>query len=213
MTVRYIGTDSETGGLDPKHNPVLTAYFCALSDKLDVLDELYVKVLPSEPYTQVDAGALKVNKIDIEKHMADPESLTREQAAAKIKAFLEKHGPNNPRSKDRPKLLGHNLNFDISMFKEQLIDPKTWEANLHYHTVDTMPITEVLKYSGWLPEDLGKLESLVKFFNVERREAHNAKGDVLMTVDVYRCMTELLKNNKPGTNNSPSMNLLSMLEK
>jgi hypothetical protein len=61
-----------------------------------------------------------------------------------------------------------------------------------------------LKDVGIFPDDVGNLESLVDLFKIPKRDMHTAKDDVLMNVEVYRGMKEMMKVRKKemigGTN-------------
>jgi DNA polymerase III alpha subunit (gram-positive type) len=207
METKYIAFDFETGGLDPAKNPILTGYFAALDRNLNVIGDLELKIKPEEPFTLLEKGAMEVNGINIEEHLADPKTLSRADAGAKLLAFLKEF---KGKQKTKPRPLGHNVVFDIE-FTRQLIPQAEWEANVHYGVICTSIMTNVLKEVGMLPESLGNLGSLVKYFGVQERKAHTAKDDVLMMIDVYAKMIQMLKANTEGS--GLSVDVLSMLEK
>jgi DNA polymerase III epsilon subunit-like protein len=205
---KYIGFDFETGGLDPEKNPILTGYFCALDKDLNILGDLELSILPDSPYAEVDKDALKVNKIDLEKHMA--QAITRAEASARLGEFLTKFGGKNKKDKNRPRPLGHNVAFDLG-FLPQLISKGSIEERLHYGNICTKVLTDFFKEVGVLPEDVGNLESLVRYFNIPKLNAHTAKDDTLMMVGVYGKMIQMIKSSTGGS--SLSVDILSMLEK
>jgi len=207
MQTKYIAFDFETGGLDPAKNPILTGYFAALDQNLNVIGDLELKIKPEEPFSILDKGAMEVNGINIEEHLADPKTLSRVEAGAKLLAFLKEF---RGKQKAKPRPLGHNVVFDVE-FTRQLIPQAEWEANVHYGVICTSIMTNVLKEVGMLPESLGNLSSLVKYFGVQERKAHTAKDDVLMMIDVYAKMIQMLKANTEG--GGLSVDVLSMLEK
>lgn len=208
METKYIAFDFETGGLDPAKSPALTGYFAALDRNLNLLGELELQIKPEEPFTLLESKAMEVNGIDIEKHLADPKTLSRSEAGAKLLAFLEEY---KGKTKVKPRPLGHNVFFDVN-FTRQLITQAQWEANVHYGVACTSVMTNVLKDIGILPETLGNLGSLVKHFGVQERKAHTAKDDVLMMIDVYAKMIQMLKTNTDSSGGL-SVDVLSMLEK
>ena len=75
--------------------------------------------------------------------------------------------------------------------------------------MDTSPIVSFLKEVEWLPPELGDLKSLVDYFKVEKREAHIAKNDILMTIDVYKALINLMNSKK---NNNSNDDIISLLE-
>lgn len=208
METKYIAFDFETGGLDATKSPALVGYFAALDRNLNVIGELELQIRPEEPFTLLEQGAMKVNGINIEEHLSDPKTLSRADAGAKLLAFLKEF-----RGKQKAKLrpLGHNVGFDVN-FTRQLVTQAEWESNVHYGVACTSVMTNVLKDIGMLPETVGNLGSLVKHFGVQERKAHTAKDDVLMMVDVYAKMIQMLKANTEGSG-GVSVDVLSMLEK
>jgi DNA polymerase III epsilon subunit-like protein len=205
---KYIGFDFETGGLNPQESPILTGYFCALDKDLNILGELDLKIRPEAPYLKIDKEALAVNKIVLDEHTKN--SLSREEAGLKLKEFLEKFGGKNKKDKQRPMPLGHNVYFDIS-FLPQLISKDDLEKRIHYRTVCTSVLTGFFKEIGLLPEDVGSLESLVRYFNLSKLNAHTAKDDTLMMVGVYGKIIQMVKGLSTGS--GLSVDILSMLEK
>lgn len=208
--VAYIGFDFETGGLDYLVNPALTGYFCALDKNLNILGDLNLKIRPSAPYDKVEQGALDVNKIDLKKHIEDPETLTREEAGKRLEEFLEKFGGKGLRDKNRPKPLGHNVSFDMD-FLTQLISKETIEKRLHYSQMCTAVVTNFFKGCDMLPPEVGTLQSLVRHFGIPQRTAHEAKGDTLMMVGVFFSLQKMAKSSKESS--GLSIDILSMLEK
>jgi DNA polymerase III epsilon subunit-like protein len=205
---KYIAFDFETGGIDPTKSPALTGYFAALDNNLNILGELELQIRPESPFDFIEEGAMKVNGIDLEKHNADPKTISRAEAGAKLNSFLKEF---RGKSKAKPRPLGHNVAFDVG-FTRQLLTQAEWESSVHYGIVCTSVMTNVLKDIGILPETLGNLGSLVKHFGIQERKAHTAKDDVLMMIDVYAKMIQMLKGNTEGSGGL-SVDVLSMLEK
>lgn len=205
---KYFAFDFETAGLDPSKSPALTAYFAAVDSNFNIIEDLELQIKPEEPYSLIEEEALKVNNIDLLKHISDPKTISRLEAGEKLKEFLKKH-KGKTRAKPRP--LGHNVMFDIA-FTRQLLSQSEWESSVHYGVVCTSVTTTVLKDAGILPEIVGNLSSLVKHFGVEQRNAHTAKDDVLMMIDVYAKMIQMLKANTEGSSDL-AVDVLSMLEK
>lgn len=210
MPAKYIAFDFETGGLDPIKNQILTGYFVALDKDLNILGDLDLKI-KSDPEFTIDKQSLEVNKIDLEKHNLDPKSLTFPQAKIVFAEFLNKFGGNGKRDKNRPRLLGHNSPFDKS-FLWQLAETEILESKIHYGLVCTKIICDFFKDIGVLPDEIGTLDSLIKYFEVPKLEAHIAKNDVLMTVGVYGKLIQMVKG-MAQNNNGLSLDILSMLEK
>lgn len=204
----YMAFDSETGGLIPKNADMLTLYMAIFDEDFKLLEELDMKLKPDTGFPRADAGALKVNKINLEEHMASPLTITYSQANLLIKAFLGRHHKKIGRFNNlRP--LGYNVDFDIKFVQEHVLPEEEWNKFLHYGKIDPKGYVDLFKDSGWWPRDLGTLESVVDFLGIPKRAAHNAKEDTLMTVDAYKAMIALMKSKKE---NGSNQDLISLLE-
>jgi oligoribonuclease (3'-5' exoribonuclease) len=210
MSKLYIPLDTETGGLNPQTSDLLTIYIAVADESFKILDELDLKVKPDGDRLPItEAGAMKVNGIDLQKHLSDPTTLTYSQAAVQITAMLKKHLKKNGRYSNLIPM-AHNIPFDLSYIYQYLLSREEWEKYCHYRNVDTNPIVWLMKDSGWWPSDLGNLGSVVDFLNLPKRAAHNAKEDTLMMIDVYKKMLEIMKSKKDG--GGGSQDLISLLE-
>ena len=201
--MNYLWFDTETGGLNPKVHSLLTAYFAICDKDLNILNELELQLKPSDlSKLSLTQGAMDINKINIEEHLKDPGTITYEEGRVKLKQFLLKNKIKGKRKSFMP--AGHNIQFDKEMIWEQLMPQDEFEEEVHYRTIDTSNICNFLKDVDILPNDVGNLESLVDLFQVLKRETHNAKDDVLMNIEVYRAMKDMMRSRKKemigGTN-------------
>lgn len=204
----FVVMDSETGGLSCKDADVLTLFMSIATEDLQVIDELDLKLKPDGRLPIADAGALAVNKIDLHKHLEDPNTITYSEAKVKITAFLKKY------LKKRGKysnliLLGQNVSFDLKFIWEYILTEQEWDSMVSYNVEDTKTACLFLKRCGWIPQELGTLGSMVEYFNIPRHTAHEARGDVLMTIEVYKALINLMKSKKDG---GSSQDLISLLE-
>jgi DNA polymerase III epsilon subunit-like protein len=200
--------DSETGSLRPKNGDILTLFMAVVDEDFKLLDELDLKLKPNDRLPIAEPGALEVNKIDLQKHMADPTTLTYKEARLKITEFIKKYLKKRGRYSNLIPL-GQNVSFDLKFIWEYIIPEEEWENLFSYNVEDTKTASLFLKRCGWLPKELGTLKSLVEYFNIPKREAHEAKGDVHMTLDVYKKLIELMASKKE---NGSSQDLISLLE-
>lgn len=206
--MHYLSFDTETGSLSPKTGDILTAYFAVFDESFKLLDELDLKLKPDNGRLPMAASeALEINKIDIKKHLEDPNTITYSEAKEKIIAMLKKYctGKN---SRLRP--LGQNISFDISFIQEYILDFATYEKYIHYAKLDTKGIVDFLKDASWMPSDLGNLGSLCKHFDINLNGAHTAKADTLATVEVYKKLLALMESKK--NNNGSNVDLIELLE-
>lgn len=193
--MKLLALDTETTGLDPEFHDVLTAYFAVLDHNLNVVADLDLKLKPDNGiFENVQEEAMRVNKINLEEHLADPETITYSQAKLKLAKFLMDNLENKKGKTLQP--AGHNVNFDLDMINEHIMDKATWGKLVHYRAVDTMPVTSFLKLIGWWGEEIGSLVSIVKYLGLPMRNAHNAKADTHMFIDVLRKMIDIFKDKK-----------------
>ena len=209
MSQYFMAFDSETGGLNPKNADLLTLYIGILDETFKLQDELYLKLKPDDGRIPIaEAGALRVNGINIQDHLADPETITYSEAKVKVitllKKFLKKKGRFS-----NIKALGYNVPFDVKWTQEYILPADEWEAILHYKHIDVMERADFLKEAGWFPSDLGSLGTVVDYLQLPKRAAHNAREDTLMTVDVYVKLLEIMKAKKEG---GQTQDLISLLE-
>ncbi len=205
----YCAYDLETGNLEPDEGDLLTGYFAMLDENFKIVDELSLKLKPEGRLPVAEPGALKVNKIDLKKHVEDPETITYTEGRLKLETmlrkYLKKHGKYS-----NILLMGYNIRgFDNGWLWHHIIPKKELNKIVHYKYLDVADEIDVLKRHGWLPPSIGTLGSAVEFFGVPKGEAHVAKNDILMTVGVFLKVKELMESKKNGGNNQ---DLISLLE-
>jgi oligoribonuclease (3'-5' exoribonuclease) len=200
--------DSETGGLRAKQADILTLYMAVFDEDFKLLDELDLKLKPNDRLPVVEAGAMEVNKIDLQKHLSDPNTVTYSQGKANIIEFAKKYLKKRGRYSNLIPL-GQNVMFDLKFIWEYIVPEDEWDGLFSYNVEDTKSAGLFLKRCGWIPKECGTLKSFVEFFNIPKREAHEARADVHATVDVYRSMVSLMKSKKEG---GTSQDIISLLE-
>lgn len=203
----FVCMDSETGGLRAKQADILTLFMSITDEDFKVIEELDLKLKPEGRLPIVESGAMAVNKIDLQKHLEDPNTVTYTEAKVKIIAFAKKYLKKRGRYSNLI-VLGQNVMFDLKFIWEHIIPEEEWETIFSYNVEDTKTASLFLKRCGWLPKDIGTLKSLVEYFNIPRQEAHEARGDVHMTLGVYKAMVSLMDSKKNGGSNQDIISLL-----
>jgi DNA polymerase III epsilon subunit-like protein len=205
----YLAFDSETGGLETSAD-MLTLYMAIVDENFKVVEELDLKLKPDGGRLPVaEAGALKVNGIDLHKHLADPETITYSEAKEKIVGLLKKYLKKKGRySNITP--LGQNVDFDIKFLQHHVLCPDEYSKYIHYGKMDTKMISDFFKACSWFPKDVGNLSSIAKHLNVALSNAHTARADTLACVEVYKKMVELMESKKES--GGQSVDLIALLE-
>jgi DNA polymerase III alpha subunit (gram-positive type) len=201
--------DVETGGLSPETTDLLTLYGAIVDEDMKIIDEIDLKLKPEGRLPVAEAKALEITGIDIQKHLADPNTITYTQGKDKLvillKKYLKKKGKYSNISP-----MGYNiLGFDNGFTQYHLLDKSTWDSIFHYKSLDVMQEVDMLKRHGWLPPSVGNLLSVVDFFGVPRGQAHVAKDDILMTIAVWGKIHDLMESKKNG---GATTDLISLLE-
>jgi hypothetical protein len=205
----YLAFDTETGSLSPKSGDLLTAYFAILDENLNILEELDLKLKPNEGLPVAEAGALKVNGINIQKHIEDPATITYAEGRVRLVQLLKKYHKKTGRFNNL-RAYGYNiLGFDIGWVQEYLLPEEEWRNFLHYKAVDVMQEVDFLKRVGWFPADLGTLSTVSDFLGLPKRSMHEARNDVLTTIEVDKKVLELMKSKKEG---GSAQDLIALLE-
>lgn len=187
MDAYYLATDTETGGIGPEVS-LLTAYLAVLNEKFEIIDELSLAIKPDDGIYHVTGEALGINRIDLTKHDKDEATVTAGAAGGKLREFLVRNS-NNGALKLVP--LGHNVAFDMEKIYANVLNKREAQKYVSYRTLDTGSTGQFLKAVRIIPETVsGSLESYVRHFSVAQKEAHTARGDVEMTVDVMKAMID-----------------------
>lgn len=148
----YCVMDSETGGLNEHEADMLTFYMGLFDEEFKFIEELHLKLKPDDGRIPIaHADALKVNGIDIHKHLEDPETITYSEGNKKLTAMLKKYYKKSGKASNL-KALGHNLPFDQKFVWKHLMSFDQWEKLFHYKGIDTMQRVDFLKEVGWLPQ-------------------------------------------------------------
>lgn len=205
----YIWFDTETSGINPKIHSVLTAYFAVYNEDLEFVDELELFLKPDNSVVVADEQALKINNINLEDHLKNPRTLTYSEGKEKIIEFFEKHKPKG-RSRLRPS--GHNIEFDKGFILNQLMEEEEWSKFIHHSSIDTYRIFTFLQDIEMVPSDVSKLGDLVDYFNIPKRDAHDAREDVKMNIELYKKIKSMFIEMKNKTSLSSGSDLLKIIE-
>lgn len=207
MKILYL--DTETGGLDPKKNPIIQ-----LSGILEITGENIPKIqskgiplyrefdfhlrpplpTPSFPST-IDPAALKVSGLTPE-DLLNPDRLEPIDAYRKLKSIFLTYIDRYDKS-DKLYLMGQNVHFDYGFLQE------LWRSQgddylgsfIHYHKIDLIALTASLRLAGVFARPLPnmKLSSLCEYFGMGEQE-HNSLADIRQTRDIFKRFIDALSS-------------------
>jgi DNA polymerase III alpha subunit (gram-positive type) len=182
---QFLALDIETGGIGTDKT-LLSAFFAIVDEEFNIVDTLDLKIKPDDGIYHITAQGMGVNKINIVEH--DKVAITYKEAGTALYNFLSKHPSEN---KLIP--LGHGVAFDCNFLQNTIISSGSWNKFVSYRTLDSSPIARYLMIIGLLPQLSGSLESLITHFNIEHGTLHDAKNDVLGSIEVMKWMVKLGK--------------------
>lgn len=180
----YVCIDTETGGLDPIDNSLLTIAVIMIKDgEIKFKEEWSLKhdVYKLTPY------AIKVNKIDLVKH--DNTAIGSISIANKLKLKTREIFGDA-----KPSVIGHNVGFDLGFIFSQLMNKKEWETFFSYRNIDTAGIARFLIDCGKINSTKADLGTLMEYFNVgsdSDENRHTALYDAENTFKIYKEMLNL----------------------
>lgn len=216
---KYLALDCETGGLEG--TSLLSLYCGVYDESFNLLNELELFLRPKDHIYYVTAEGLGINKIDLVEHEKKaipyaeggtllynflrtnsmevkffiPEGVDiniNSPIGGLIKVIVTPENIPYEQTFDKLEPLGHNVSGDIRLVKENLISEGSWLKYVSYRTQDTGVVGNFLKKQGKIPKEIsGSLSSLAEHFKIDSSKAHDAKGDVEMTVNVYKEMLKL----------------------
>jgi DNA polymerase-3 subunit epsilon len=158
--VRFVALDTETTGLDPKRDRVITIGAVGIKDgQIDLADsfEAMLKIA----YNQSAVTVHGVTRDEARDGMDEPEALG---------AFLRYLGDGV--------IVGHHIGFDIEILN--CACQRHFDVTLSNRWLDTMDLTLHLKDSGALDATRApkgfSLDALCELFDVSPRDRHTAGG-------------------------------------
>lgn len=175
---KYLVIDTETGGLDPETNSILSVagVLWEPGNTIEPVFDLYVK----EHFINVEEAALKVNKIDMNKiHLADEPYIV----VKKIQnALNERLG----QERKAIQLVGHNVAFDIAFMKRLYRHAglsAEYKNDFRGRAMDSCSILEFLMLSGKVEGHRASGDVLFKAggVEIENEDRHTALGDAVAT--------------------------------
>ena len=168
-SVRFVVLDSETTGLDPRKDRIITIGAVVVEDNEIRLDDSFDALLKVD----VNTSAVTVHGITREESsrgVAEPQAL--EQFLAYLKDGV---------------IVGHHIAHDVQCFN--VACERHFGFQLRNLSLDTMALTLHLErdgaFAGEEPISQFSLDALCERFDVVPHDRHTAPGDAFLTAQVF----------------------------
>ena len=175
-SIRYVSFDTETTGLNPKKDKILSIGAVAVKNwDIDIKDRF--ECLLNQSYTAT-ADAIEVHGLLTKNNTNQVE----EQHA--LQSFVHYLG--------NAVLIGHNVSFDVSIINHALF--KYWGVKLKNKCIDTMYLANRLYPANHImrPGDL-TLDKLGGDYKITLSDRHTASGDSFITALLFLKMSYQLQ--------------------
>ena len=173
--VRFVALDSETTGLNPLTDRIITIGAVAVQDGDIVLDDSFEALLRVEKNTSA-VTVHGITRDETRSGLDEPEAVQR---------FLDylQDGV----------IVGHHIGHDISTLNAAC--QRHWGIELRNRSLDTMDLTLHLEQSGAFADRAPirefTLDSLCEMFDVTPHDRHTAAGDAFITAQVFQRLLRL----------------------
>lgn len=181
--VRFVVLDSETTGLNPRVDRLITMGAVAVQHAEIVVDDSFNALITIERNTEA-VTVHGVTRDESRRGVDEPVALER---------FLDylKDGV----------IVGHHIGHDIATIDAAL--ERHWEVRLLNRSLDTMDLTLHLERDGAFaarpPIRQFTLDALCALFGVIPHDRHTASGDAFLTAQVFLRLERLAKRFGRGT--------------
>lgn len=186
-TDKILFIDTETGGLDPSVNSLLSIAFAVWEDFKVISAK---EVLINDGILNTTPEALKINHIDIEQHSRNASSPV--DALKQIQTFISKHFEPS----EKITLGGHNINFDVNFFKSFAAKYNfPYDKVFSHRIVDTATILYYLYLAGKIKQKTISSTEAFALFGISVSERHTAIGDAIATAELFSVLLKLISKN------------------
>jgi DNA polymerase III subunit epsilon len=192
MKRKLLVVDTETGGLDPAVNAILS--IAALVVNAGAIEgQVYAVVDEGDGGGSLDPAALKVNGFTAEGIKA--EGKTPRQVVEEIEAMLQAHD-----MRQRVTICAHNAAFDVAFMRRLWARAgKDFNKRFSYRPLCTVTGALLLEQAGrlQLPGGSASLDTLAAMWNIPTGRlgtgVHGALGDAIACAAILRKELELLR--------------------
>ncbi|MEO8051313.1 MAG: 3'-5' exonuclease [Acidobacteriota bacterium] len=168
-SIRFILLDSETTGLDPRKDRLITIGAVSVIAGEILLDDVFDALLE----VSYNSSAVTVHGVTRQESLS---GVTEPEALEGFLAYL-KDGV----------IVGHHIGHDVATLNAGC--ERHWGFTLKNHSLDTMELALNLERDGAFPSSDAfsdfSLDGLCSLFGVIPHDRHTASGDAFMTAQVF----------------------------
>ncbi len=172
-TGEYVAIDTETTGLDPKSDEIISiAAIVIKGHKIITSKSLHIKIKPTK---EINEESIKIHKI---RHCDLQEAMEPKEAMERLLYFI----------KNRP-LVGYYLEFDVKMINKYL--ERFFGFSLPNRCIEVSGLYYDFKQKiipqGFI--DL-RFDTILEDLDLPKLKAHNAFNDALMSAMIFLKLTK-----------------------
>jgi DNA polymerase-3 subunit epsilon len=175
--IRFVALDTETTGLDPHRDRIITVGAVAVAAGDIVLADSFEALLPIE----FNGAAVTIHGITRDEAR---EGVDERDAIADLLAYL-----------GDGVIVGHHIGHDIQMIEQAA--QRHFGSSVANRSLDTMDLALHLEAAGVLPaRDNANdftLDGLCELFHITPHDRHTAGGDAFLTAQVFQRLYRLAK--------------------
>jgi DNA polymerase-3 subunit epsilon len=181
--VRFVALDSETTGLDPRKDRLITIGAVAVVGGEILLDDEFEALLE----VAHNSAAVTVHGVTRQESLG---GMTEPEALERFLAYL-KDGV----------IVGHHIGHDVATLNAGY--ERHWGFSLQNRSLDTMDLTLHLErdgaFAGGDPISEFSLDGLCNLFGVIPHDRHTASGDAFITAQVFLRLLRLASRHGRST--------------
>ncbi len=181
--VRFVVLDSETTGLDPRKDRLISIGAVAVVAGEILLDDVFDSLLQ----VQYNSAAVTVHGITREESL---DGVTEPEALERFLDYLQDGV-----------IVGHHIGHDVDTLNAGY--ERHWGFALKNRSLDTMDLTLHLERDGAFRDRDAisnfSLDGLCSMFGVIPHDRHTASGDAFMTAQIFLRLLRLASRHRPSS--------------
>lgn len=205
----FVIADFETGGRDPKKNPITEIGLLALKgDTLEEIGRYNALIKPYDPKLEYTEEAANITGLTEKKLEKEGKLLSVVQE--EVIKFLQDANVHNSKTQHKPVLIAHNASFELAYFQhffeyngksKEL--PKLMQGMEDYYDnyvlsyVDTIHIAKFI-WGGNIKMKSFNLEAVCDRATIALPDGHRAMNDVIPTTELIRQVIKMLRTFESG---------------